>query len=45
MMDMVIKRFPHTEQLAGIRILDKSQPGRGAIRLEIWTKFSDEFSE
>jgi hypothetical protein len=41
-LDLVSKRFPHIEQIAGVRIVDKSSPGRDAYRFEIWTKYDNE---
>ena len=47
MLDVVAKRIPHTDQIAGVRILDKSRGGSELmLRLDVWTKFnSDQSSE
>ena len=42
--DLATKRFPHSDQIAGVRIVDKSGAGRDAFRLEFWTKFNEEYS-
>ena len=36
-------RFPHSDEIAGVRVADKSRGGNEFyLRLEIWTKFKDE---
>lgn len=45
-LDIVSKRMPFTNEIAGVRIGDKSRGGNElTIRLDIWTKFKDENTE
>ena len=39
-LDLISHRIPHVDQIAGIRIADKSRGGDFRIRLEVWLKFS-----
>ena len=44
-LDVVAKKFPHTDQIAGVRILDKSRGGNELVlRLDVWTKYSTDNS-
>ena len=36
--DLVTNKMPHCDDVAGIRICDKSRGGESQIRIEIWTK-------
>lgn len=38
-LDLISHRMPHVDQIAGIRISDKSRGGEFVIRLEVWLKF------
>ena len=38
-LDLVAHRIPHVDQVAGVRISDKSRGGEFVIRLEVWLKF------
>lgn len=44
-MDLITKRFPHSELILGGRIVDKSFAGKEAFRMEIWTRFDTENSD
>lgn len=44
-MDLVTKRFPHSNLIVGGRIVDKSFSGKEAFRMEIWTRFDSENNE
>jgi hypothetical protein len=40
--DIVMKKFPEIDMVAGVRVLDKYDLNRGNnFRLEIWTKFAE----
>lgn len=43
--DLVTKKIPHAEDIAGIRIFDRSRSGDLSIRLDIWLKIQDEQNE
>lgn len=45
MQDLITHRFPHHEQIAGIRIVDKSFPGKEMFRFEVWVKFGTDQGE
>ena len=40
--DLVTKKIPHVEDVAGVRIFDKTRTGELVIRLDIWLKIADE---
>lgn len=43
--DLVIKKIPHAEEIAGVRIFDRSRNSELSIRLDVWLKFADEQGE
>jgi Eukaryotic initiation factor 4E len=43
--DLVTRKIPHVEDIAGIRIFDRSRGSDLSIRLDIWLKISDEKGE
>lgn len=40
-LDLISHRIPHVDQIAGIRISDKSRNNEFIVRLEVWLKFPD----
>lgn len=38
-LDLISKRTPHTSDIAGIRIADKTRGDQQVIRIEVWMKF------
>jgi len=40
--DLVLKKIPHAEEIAGVRIFDRTRTNDLSIRLDIWLKFNDE---
>lgn len=40
--DLVLKKIPHAEEIAGVRIFDRSRFNELCIRLDVWLKFADE---
>ena len=43
--DLVLKKIPHAEEIAGVRIFDRSRTNELCIRLDVWLKFADEQGE
>lgn len=43
--DLVLKKLPHADEVAGIRIFDRSRNNELIIRLDVWLKFPDEHDE
>lgn len=45
-LDVVAQRFPSTDQIVGVRILDKSRGGQELVlRLDVWTRFNSEHND
>lgn len=42
MTDLVLKKLPHADEVAGVRIFDRSRNNELTIRLDIWLKFPEE---
>lgn len=43
--DVISGRFPHADEVVGIRILDKTSGGSENYRLEVWVRFNNEGSD
>ena len=43
--DLVTKKIPHADEVAGIRVFDRSRNNELTIRLDVWLKFADENGE
>ncbi len=43
--DLITKKLPKSEEVAGIRICDKSRGGDAQIRIEVWTKIKSTTDE
>lgn len=43
--DLVLKKLPHADEVAGIRIFDRSRNNELIIRLDVWLKFPEEHDE
>ena len=41
-LDLITKQIPFSEEITGVRILDKSRSGQEQFRFEVWTKFADD---
>lgn len=38
-------RFPHSDAIVGVRLVDKSFSGKENFRMEVWVKYDNESSE
>jgi hypothetical protein len=43
--DVITKRFPNSNQLLGVRVVDKSFSGKQNFRIEIWVRYNTEKAE
>lgn len=43
--DLVLKKLPHADEVAGVRIFDRSRNNELTIRLDIWLKFPEEHGD
>lgn len=43
--DLITNRFPHSEEVVGVRIVDKSFANKENFRIEVWTRYDVDTSE
>lgn len=43
--DLITHKFPYSEEILGVRIVDKSFPNKETFRIEVWTRYDNENSE